>query len=234
MTPGAPTAVGGALAVTPSALLQHQIAVVSGSVPLADAGHPVWLQVRQGRHAWVSVQSGAAAADGSFAISWRADRAGQLRLRVVGGGVASTSSVTATPQVTLSVYAQVLASYYGPGFFGNRTACGERLTRHIVGIADRTLPCGTAVTLTYNGRSLTLPVIDRGPYANSVTLDLTVAAAQELGITETVNVGMLALSGPALAPTNWFPPVSTSPGGATGATGTTGISMAGGATAPPG
>ena len=232
-TPGAPTTVGGALAVAPSALLQHQIAAVTGSVPLADAGRPVWLQVRQGRHAWVSVLSAASAADGSFALSWRADRAGQLRLRVVSGGVASTSSVTATPQVTLSVYRQVLASFYGPGLYGNHTACGERLTRHIVGIADRTLPCGTAVTLTYNGQSLTLPVIDRGPYANSATLDLTLAAAQELGITETVNVGMLALSGSFLTPTDWFAPVSSSPGG-TGATGATGISTAGGATAPSG
>jgi hypothetical protein len=84
------------------------------------------------------------------------------------------------------------------------------------------------VTLTYNGQSLTLPVIDRGPYANSATLDLTVAAAQELGITETVGVGMLALSGTFLTPTDWFPPVSTGP------TGTTGISIAGGATAPSG
>jgi hypothetical protein len=230
----APTATGGALAVTPSAVLQHQVAVISGSVPLADAGHPVWLQVRQGRHSWIPVLSAAAAADGSFAISWRADRTGRLTLRVVASGLASASAVTATPQVTLSVYTQVLASWYGPGLYGNRTACGEKLTRSIVGVADRTLPCGTAVTLRYNGRTLTLPVIDRGPYANSATLDLTDAAAQELGIIETVDVGMLALSGAALAPTDWYPPVSSSPTGSTGAAGPTGISNAGGATAPSG
>jgi rare lipoprotein A len=232
--PAAPTATGGALAVTPSAVLQHQVAVISGSVPLADAGHPLWLQVRQGRHSWIPVLSAAAAADGSFAISWRADRTGRLTLRVVAAGLASTSAVTATPQVTLSVYTQVLASWYGPGLYGNRTACGEKLTTSIVGIADRTLPCGTAVTLRYNGRTLTLPVIDRGPYANSATLDLTDAAAQELGITETVDVGMLALSGVALAPTDWYPPASSSPTGSTGAAGPTGISNAGGATAPSG
>ena len=230
--PAAPTTTGGALAVIPSAVLQHQVAVISGSVPVADAGRPVWLQVRQGRHSWVPVLSAAAAADGSFAISWRADRTGQLTLRVVASGLASTSSVTATPQVTLSVYAQVLASWYGPGLYGNHTACGEKLTRYIVGIADRTLPCGTAVTLRYNGLTLTLPVIDRGPYANSATLDLTDAAAQELGITETVDVGMLALSGAALAPTDWYPPVSSSPTGSTGAAGPSGITTAGGATAP--
>jgi rare lipoprotein A (peptidoglycan hydrolase) len=77
-------------------------------------------------------------------------------------------------------------------------------------------------------------VIDRGPYANSATLDLTDAAAQELGLTETVDVGMLALSGAALAPTDWYPPVSVSPTGSTGAAGPTGITNAGGATAPSG
>lgn len=230
--PSAPTTTGGALAVTPSAVLQHQVAVISGSLPLADAGRPVWLQIRQGRHSWVPVLSAAAAADGSFAIAWRADRTGQLTLRVVASGLASTSSVTATPQVTLSVYAQVLASWYGPGLYGNRTACGEKLTRYIVGVADRTLPCGTAVTLRYDGQTLTLPVIDRGPYANSATLDLTGAAAQELGITQTVDVGMLALNGAALAPSYWYPPVSESPTGSTGAAGPSGITTAGGATAP--
>ena len=226
-----PTSVGGALAVTPSALLQHQVAVVSGSVPIADAGHPVWLQVRQGRRSWVPVLSAAAAADGSFAISWRTNRTGQLTLRVVGSGVASTSSVTATPQVTLSVYAQVVATWYGPGLYGNHTACGEKLTRSIVGIADRTLPCGTPVTLRYNGQTLTLPVIDRGPYANGATLDLSQAAAQELGMTQTVNIAMLVLGGPPLAATDWFPPVGSSPSGATGSSG---ISATGGATAPSG
>jgi rare lipoprotein A len=228
-----PTAVGGALAVTPSALLQHQVAVVSGSVPNADAGHAVWLQIRRGRHSWVPVLSGAAAADGSFAISWRANRTGRLTLRVVSSGLASASSVTATPQVTVSVYAQVVATWYGPGLYGNRTACGEQLTRHIVGVADRTLPCGTPMTLRYNGQTVTLPVIDRGPYANGATLDLTQAAAEELGMTQTVDVAMLVLGGPPLAATDWFPPGS-SPGGTTGTTGTTGTSNAGGATAPTG
>jgi rare lipoprotein A len=225
-----PTSTGGALAVVPSTVLQHQIVVVSGVVPVADAGHPVWLEVRQGKGPWVAVLSAAAAADGSFAIGWPANRAGQLTLRVVSAGVASTSAVTATPVVTLSVYRPILASWYGPGFYGNRTACGEKLTRHIVGVADRTLPCGTPVTVRYGTQTLTAPVIDRGPYANGASLDLTHAAAQELGVTETVNVEILVLGGPPLVPTNWFAPGSSS----TGATGATGPALAGGATAPSG
>jgi rare lipoprotein A len=230
----APTGVAGALSVAPSSLLQRQVAVVNGSVPAADAGHAVWLQVEQGAGPWVTVLRASAAANGSFALHWRANRSGQLKLRVVSSDVASASSVTATPEVALAVYQQVVATWYGPGFYGNRTACGEKLTKQIVGIADRTLPCGTPVSLSYGGRTLTLPVIDRGPFANGATIDLTHAAAQELGITETVSVAMLALSGPPLAPSNWFAPGGAPTGstGTTGATGSAGTTVAGGATAP--
>ncbi len=233
-----PTAVGGALTVTPSTLLQRQVAVIRGSVPAVDGGHAVSLQVRAGANAWVSVASATAAADGSFAISWRASRTGELTLRVLGSDIASASSVTATPEVTLAVYARVIATWYGPGLYGNHTACGELLTKQIVGLADRTLPCGTPVSVSYNGEMLTMPVIDRGPYAsNGATIDLTHAAALELGMTQTSTVGMLALPGPPIAPTNWFAPTAPlpaagSPAATTGASGSAGASIAGGATAP--
>jgi hypothetical protein len=230
----APTSTAGALSVSPATVNERQVAVVTGAVP-ASSGHGLWLQVRQStKGAWVTVASAAAAADGSFTIAWRTSRAGQLALRVVSAGVASTSSVTATPQVSLTVYQPVVATWYGPGFYGNHTACGETLTHSIVGLADRTLPCGTPVSVTYNGQTLTIPVIDRGPYANDATLDLTSAAARELGMTETSTVGMLALGGPLIAATNWFPPSLTpaTPVGATGSSGATGATIAGGATAP--
>jgi hypothetical protein len=230
-TTPAPTTIAGALAVTPSSLLEHQVAVVSGSVALVNAGHALWLQVRQGKSgSWVSVLNATANANGSFALRWRATRAGQLTLRVVSSDVASASSVTATPQAALAVYQQVVASWYGPGLYGNHTACGETLTRSMVGLADRTLPCGTPVSLTYNGQTLIVPVIDRGPYANGATLDLTHAAAQELGITQTGPVGMLVLSGPLIAPSEFLGPAGAT--GATGATGSSRTSFAGGATAP--
>lgn len=55
-------------------------------------------------------------------------------------------------------------SWYGPGFYGKRTACGLAYTTTILGVAHRTLPCGTLVDFSYNGRTITVPVIDRGPY----------------------------------------------------------------------
>ena len=64
-------------------------------------------------------------------------------------------------------------SWYGPGFYGNGTACGQTLTRELVGVAHRTLPCGTMVTFRYKGRTVSAPVIDRGPYVSGRTWDLS-------------------------------------------------------------
>ncbi len=82
-----------------------------------------------------------------------------------------------------------IATWFGPGFYGQKTACGQTLTPATVGVANRKLPCGTLVKVTYHGQRLTLPVVDRGPYANDADWDLTAAAAQALGIEETVRIG---------------------------------------------
>jgi peptidoglycan hydrolase-like protein with peptidoglycan-binding domain len=80
------------------------------------------------------------------------------------------------------------ASYYGPGLWGNRTACGKVLRRGMRGVAHRTLPCGTDVAVYANGRIAIFPVIDRGPYTKGVALDLTKAAASRLRLTTTQSV----------------------------------------------
>jgi hypothetical protein len=73
-------------------------------------------------------------------------------------------------------------SWYGPGFFGSGTACGQRYTRQIMGVAHRTLPCGTLVTFRNpkNGRQVTVPVIDRGPYVSGRTWDMSRALCNYL------------------------------------------------------
>ena len=82
-----------------------------------------------------------------------------------------------------------IATWFGPGFYGQQTACGQTMSPVIVGVASRTLPCGTLVLVNYKGHRLTVPVIDRGPYAhNGATWDLTWGAASALAITETVRV----------------------------------------------
>lgn len=77
------------------------------------------------------------------------------------------------------------ATWYGPGLYGNRTACGQTLRRSTLGVAHRTLPCGTPVTFYHRGRFVTVSVIDRGPFRSGVEWDLTAAAAKALGMAAT-------------------------------------------------
>lgn len=72
------------------------------------------------------------------------------------------------------------ASYFGPGLFGQHTACGEILSHRLLGVAHRTLPCGSVVTLAYGDRFITVRVVDRGPYVHGRDFDLTWATAQAL------------------------------------------------------
>jgi hypothetical protein len=72
------------------------------------------------------------------------------------------------------------ATWYGPGLYGNRTACGQVLRPGTLGVAHRNLPCGTAVKFVYRGRQVVTRVIDRGPYSHGNDWDLTLAVARAL------------------------------------------------------
>jgi len=80
------------------------------------------------------------------------------------------------------------ATWYGPGFWNNKTACGEILKRRTLGVAHRNLPCGTKVTLKYGQRYVTTRVIDRGPFAKGVRWDLTKRTARKLHLTYTDDI----------------------------------------------
>jgi rare lipoprotein A (peptidoglycan hydrolase) len=64
--------------------------------------------------------------------------------------------------------------------YGLGLACGGLLGRDQLGVAHKTAPCGTLITFTYGGRSITVPVIDRGPYIVGREWDLTGATAAAL------------------------------------------------------
>lgn len=72
------------------------------------------------------------------------------------------------------------ASWYGPGLYGNGVACGGTLRPGTIGVAHKTLPCGSKVLVGYRGRFLMTKVIDRGPYIKGRALDLTYAGAEAL------------------------------------------------------
>ena len=79
-----------------------------------------------------------------------------------------------------------VASWYGPGFHGRKTASGERFDQNDLTAAHRKLPLGSEVKVTNleNGRSITVEINDRGPYAKGRVLDLSKAAARKLGMME--------------------------------------------------
>jgi rare lipoprotein A len=123
---------------------------------------------------------------------------------------ATTPSSTPTPTSTpaTKVPKTALATWFGPGFYGQHTACGQTLTPATVGVANRKLPCGTLVKVTYHGQGLTVPVVDRGPYANGADWDLTAAAAQSLGIEETVRIATTVVGAVPNTPTLGQPAIS--------------------------
>src|ERR1700733_2160379 len=122
------------------------------------------------------------------------------------GGSAAPSGPAPAP----SIHTTGIATWFGPGFYGKQTACGQTLTPGVVGVANRTLPCGTLVKVTYKSHSLTVPVLDRGPYGHHASWDLTSGAAQALGITETVRIGTHIVGKTANTPTLGLQPGSPS------------------------
>src|SRR5512139_3091809 len=77
-----------------------------------------------------------------------------------------------------------MASWYGPGFHGNKTANGERYDMHKLTAAHRTLPLGSVAVVhsLTSGRLVTVRINDRGPFARGRMLDLSLAGAQALGM----------------------------------------------------
>ena len=117
---------------------------------------------------------------GKFKVGWKAPSTGSYPVKVK-----SRSNELATGSRDSAgrayVYRSAAASWYGPGLYGNNLACGGTLTPSTMGVANKTLPCGTKVHLRYHGNSVTVPVIDRGPYAGNREYDLTAATKEALG-----------------------------------------------------
>ena len=121
--------------------------------------------------------------DGAYEVTWRPPRSGVYTARARVGRTAVRSR-----RLRVNAYRRAEASYYGPGLYGGGLACGGSLTPSKLGVANKTLPCGSKVTLRYHGRNVTVPVIDRGPYAGSREYDLTAATKAKLGFPSTGTV----------------------------------------------
>jgi rare lipoprotein A (peptidoglycan hydrolase) len=125
--------------------------------------------------------------EGRFEVDWRAPGTGNYRVRATakrnkhaGGSKDSGGRVTA--------YRYAQASWYGPGFYGNRTACGQTLTTSTRGVAHKSLPCGTKLSIRHGSNEVHVRVIDRGPYAGNREFDLTSATRNDLGFGSTGSI----------------------------------------------
>ena len=119
-------------------------------------------------------------ANGTFAVRWVPERTGSYAVRAYSLHDRRIAASRSSKR-KLTSYRLAGASYYGPGIFGNGVACGGTLLPGTMGVAHKTLPCGTKVKLRYHGRTVTVPVIDRGPYVAGRDYDLTWAVKLKLG-----------------------------------------------------
>jgi rare lipoprotein A len=199
---GPPPATGGtaapptdpALIATPNVFVRR-VARFRGTLPAREVGRTVTIERFDPATAtWIAITSALVAADGSYLARWRADVTGRLRTRAtLQPGDGAQLAAADQHEASLTVYRRARATWFGPGLYGRKTACGQRLTRTLLGVAHRRLPCGTEVALTYRGESIVVPVVDRGPFARGRRWDLTAATAKALGFTFTDRIGAVRL-----------------------------------------
>lgn len=117
--------------------------------------------------------------NGAFELRWRPRGVGSYRVRAYGLHDRRVRA-SVSPARRVTAYRTAEASYYGPGLYGSGMACGGTLEPGTLGVAHKTLPCGSKVRLRYHGRSVTVRVVDRGPYVAGRDFDLTSATRARL------------------------------------------------------
>lgn len=157
-------------------VLDNQTVVVRGSLLPAKAGREVALKALTA-HGWRTQAHTYTGARGRFTLRFAPHKLLSMRLEVRYAG--DSRALSARRMLgRLTVYRLAAASWYGGG---GGLACGGYLTSSTMGVANKTLPCGTRVTLRYGGRSVRVPVVDRGPYVAGREFDLTEATKRALG-----------------------------------------------------
>jgi rare lipoprotein A len=183
------------LASHASAMLSNQV-TFTGTAPTSDAGATVEID-RLGHQTdwqWAPTVQATIGSDGTFSAVWNSNHIGRFSIRaLITQQPAASYAASTLPTVTVTVYRRSIATQYGPGFYNQRTACGRRLRPSTIGVANRTLRCGSQVAIYYRGRTMIVPVIDRGPYANHADWDLTEATGKVLGISGTATIGAVSL-----------------------------------------
>jgi peptidoglycan lytic transglycosylase len=168
-------------------VLDGHRATVTGTLSegrrVGRAGRVVDLQALS-RHGWRTIASTRTRAHGRFHVSYLPHRllSEPVRLRFAGDALGRAARRALG---RLNAYRLAGASWYGGG---GGLACGGSLTSSTLGVANKTLPCGTLVTLRYDGHTVRVPVVDRGPYVAGREFDLTEATKRALGFGDTGQV----------------------------------------------
>lgn len=205
--PSAPTVFAdGSTLVAPLGQMLGGAVEVTGAVAGTKPGDTVAVQQVDATGAWATVATAVVGADGRYTASWTPAHSGKTTVRAVAsGGTATTATRVATAPASpvegraLTLYRRARVTWYGPGFYGRRTACGKRMSRKLLGVANKSLPCGTLVELYHDGNVVTVPVVDRGPFRKGTSYDLTSATAQALGVTATTTIGAVRSTAPVAA-----------------------------------
>jgi hypothetical protein len=154
-------------------------AVVRGRL-LPAQSHRIVRFERLQRGRWRQIDADLTSRRGRFVLRHRTRGADTSPVRLRFGG-----DPTARPSKRivgrLNVFRAALASWYGPGLYGNALGCGGRLSPGTVGVAHKSLPCGSTVVLRNGRRVVRARVIDRGPYVGGREFDLTAATKHRLG-----------------------------------------------------
>jgi rare lipoprotein A len=169
---------------------------LQGAVAGSRPGDAVAIERLDPLAGWMTATTARVDADGRYDAVWQVDKAGKTTLRAILATQATTTTRTVSATVavpghgrTITLYRRAKVTWYGPGFYGRRTACGKRMSRALMGVAHKTLPCGTLVDLYNDGRTVTVPVVDRGPFRPGTSYDLTAATARAIGVRATMTIG---------------------------------------------
>jgi rare lipoprotein A len=153
----------------------HRLSVTGHlfGLPAGTPAPTARLQVRRRGH-WATLDRDRLSGSGRFVLRRRvrAVQSGRARLRLSSGQTRRLGRV--------NVYRYAVASWYGPGLYGNALGCGGRLYPGKLGVANKSLPCGAKLTLRHGRHSVRVRVIDRGPYVAGREFDLTAATARRL------------------------------------------------------
>lgn len=179
LVPGRPLTVQPVVSATETKrnlLVGGSVSVRGAVEPVTSAARSVKLEERRGGR-WLTVAHSRTHRLGRYRLRFKPAAPGTMKLRVRVAG-ADQASRAGRALGSVNVYRRALASWYGGG---GPLACGGTLTDSTLGVASKTLPCGTMVRLRLGQRTVRVPVIDRGPYVAGREFDLTEATKRALG-----------------------------------------------------